>query len=101
MKVEQFYNKNQFIINGKDDIYFQSYQSTIARIDSNGILTLGIDWDYSRTTMKHLYLFLSDYYFNINKDFKLYIHEVLSSNNKKKALQKLIDNKIIEVKEEL
>ena len=32
----------------------------IAKIE-NGTLTLGIDWDYSKTTLKHLYLFINDY----------------------------------------
>ena len=61
MRVNQFYNKNQFIIEYNGEKYFQSYDSTIAKIDAAGVLTFGADWDYSYTTRKHLYLFLSDY----------------------------------------
>lgn len=100
MKVEQFYNKNQFVIYGKGETIFQSYNSTIAII-KDGFLTLSEDWNYSKTTMKHLYLFLEDYYFELDKEYKLYIHQVLNSKNKKQAIQKLIDEKHIKVSEVL
>ena len=92
MKVEQFYNKNQFRIYGEGKNIFQSYDSTIAIIEK-GMLILGLHWDYSKTTLKHLYLFLNNYYFGI--DNKKYIYEALHSNNKRKAIQNLIDNNII------
>ena len=75
MKVEKFYNKNQFIIRGEGKTVFQSYQSEIAEIDKNGNLTLGIDWDYSRTTLKHLYLFLNNYIILLNSNLKECIEE--------------------------
>ena len=40
MRVEQFYNKNQFIIRGEGKTVFQSYNSTIAEINNEGALTL-------------------------------------------------------------
>ena len=53
MKVSNFYNKNQFIIFGdNNEIVFQSYDSEIAKIGYDGDLVLGIDWDYSNTTLK-------------------------------------------------
>lgn len=62
MKVKNFYHQNQFIIENGDLIQFQSYGSLIASYDSNDWkLVLWIDYDYSKTTLKHLYLFLSDY----------------------------------------
>ena len=62
MKVHQFYNKNQFLLKGDGKAIFQSYSSTIAIWDyATKTLTLGIDWDYSNTTRKHLYLFLNEY----------------------------------------
>lgn len=62
MKVKNFYHQNQFIIENGDLIQFQSYESLIASYDSNDWkLVLWIDYDYSKTTLKHLYLFLSDY----------------------------------------
>lgn len=84
MKVEQFYNKNQFRIYGESKNIFQSYDSTIAII-KKGMLILGKNWDYSKTTLKHLYMFLNDYDFEI--DNKNYIYEALHSNNKRKAIQ--------------
>lgn len=85
MKVYQFKNKNQFILEGEGKTIFQSYDSTIAII-KNGKLTLGKYWDYSKTTSKHLYLFLQEYY-DING-----IYEALQKSNKRQAIQKLIDN---------
>lgn len=48
---------NQYVIHTNGDVIFQSYNSTIA-IVHNGCVTLGCDWDYSRTTMKYLKIFL-------------------------------------------
>lgn len=89
MKVSQFYNKNQFVIEGQSVTTFQSYDSTIAIIDSKDHLTLGRDWDYSNTTRKHLYLFLNDYSYNAT------IQEALQEANKRKAIQYLIDEGVI------
>jgi len=65
-KVNQLYNKNQFVIFCKDTendfITFQSYESTICIIDyENKIIQFWPDYDYSKTTSKHLKLFLRDY----------------------------------------
>ena len=94
-KVTQFYNKNQFIITSNERTVFQSYDSTIALLDSKNHLTLGRDWDYSNTTRKHLYLFLSDYSYNAT------IQEALQETNKRKAIQKLIDEGFISYDENL
>ncbi len=51
---------NQFVITDGDNVYFQSYSSLIAKKE-NGKITLGCDWDYSRTTMKYLSKWLYDY----------------------------------------
>ena len=101
MKVRQFYNKNQFLIEDRGCLYLQSYDSLVAKID-NHYLTLGRDWDYSNTTRKHLYLFLDDYLFSIVGETKNKIREILSSsNNKRKDIQKLIDKKYIQYDEKL
>ena len=102
MKVRQFYNKNQFIITDNESrkTIFQSYESKIAEIDKDGKLTLFSDWDYSNTTRKHLYLFLSDYRHNMAYDLRHKIGGVLDSKNKRKALQSLIDGGEIAYKEE-
>lgn len=96
MKVENFYNKNQFLIESDEFIEFQSYKSLVASINKKtGILKLGTDWDYSITTMKHLYLFIDDYRYYLKKDIcELFIF-LYREKNKRKYIQKLIDNKKI------
>lgn len=57
--------KNQFVIEDGKTISFQSYDSIICRIDNNGgmgfnkVVTIGKNWNYSTTTSKHFYAFLS------------------------------------------
>ena len=51
----------QQLINSPLAIYFQSYQSVVAKIDNNSNLILSENWDYSNTTRKHLYIFLRMY----------------------------------------
>ena len=55
------YAANQFIITNNGAIYFQSYNSVVAKIERNGKLVLSSYWDYSRTTSKHLYIFLASH----------------------------------------
>lgn len=98
-KVEQFYNKNQFIIRGEEGTTFQSYASIIATIDKQGNLTLFTDWDYSNTTRKHLYLFLNDERYTMNQETRDTLWDLSSQSNKKAILQKLIDGKKINYKE--
>ena len=58
-KVRQLEHLNQFTIENDNGIYFQSYDSIIAHIDKNNNIFLDKEyWDYSKTTMKHLCLFL-------------------------------------------
>ena len=81
MFVLQLENKNQFIINHEGALYFQSYESLIAKYEG-GKLTLYPHWDYSRTTLKHLYIFL----------FRYTYLDLSSVKNKREYIQKLIDN---------
>jgi len=97
MRVRQFYNKNQFVITGDNKVVFQSYNSTCAVINEDGDLILGYDWDYSKTTMKHLYLFLEEYWYNLNNDTREDLKDLKYSNNKKQYIQKLIDKKILKM----
>ena len=49
---------NQFVIVDGDEIKFKSY-NTIICIIRKGLVRLNIKmWDHSRTTLKHLYIFL-------------------------------------------
>ena len=50
---------NQFIIEGKDFILFQSYSSPIA-MKKNGKVYIFEDWDYSTTTGKYRNDFLGE-----------------------------------------
>ena len=95
MIVKQFHNKNQFVITDGERIVFQSYDTTIAEINGDGKLKLFGDWDYSQTTLKHLYLFLFDYIHKIEQKTREKIQNIYYSTNKRKEIQNLIDDKII------
>ena len=97
MKVEQFYNKNQFIIKDKNQekIIFQSYKSTIAKIE-NKKLTLYENFDYSKTTQKHLYLFIKDYFYCLDYETRTLLQDFEYSKNKRAFLQNLINQNKIE-----
>jgi hypothetical protein len=69
MIISQLAN-NQFVINTNNGVYFQSYKSVVAHISRDGTITLGDDWDYSRTTKKYLSRFLEMPYKDIVKDFE-------------------------------
>lgn len=66
MKVRNLINANgntvanQFVIEDGNEIYFQSYNSLVAKRDGR-VFTLGRDFDYSRTTSKHLHTFMEEY----------------------------------------
>lgn len=54
---------NQFVITDADfdRITFQSYDSEIVTIDyANGIIFVGENWEYSRTTGKYRNIFMSN-----------------------------------------
>ena len=63
-KVEQLYNKNQFVIFYSDGLTaFQSYNTIICIFDNcSGKLYINWHyWDYSKTTSKHLKIFINEY----------------------------------------
>lgn len=100
MKVEQFINKNQFhMYQYNDSIHeddLQSYNSLVVSIttineNNKKIITLGIDWDYSTTTSKHVYAFLEEYG-NIN---------FYGITNKRAHVNKLIADGVIEYDENM
>jgi len=84
MKVEQFLNRNQFHLYGDNKDILQSYDSKVVEITNNPgcvqCIILGCDWDYSKTTSKHVYAFLDEY-------SKVRIYGV---ENKKKYINDLI-----------
>lgn len=99
MTIRQFYHANQFIVKDNyGNTYLQSYDSTVARVDRNGTLTLGYDWAYSNTTLRHLYQFIKE---NVSDRYQYdNIFWCLDSYSSKKAVtDKAIKNKYIEVTE--
>lgn len=71
--VEQLHNKNQFVIYTPDKIIFQSYRSTVAytTISPETGITTGLYIDpyyvrYSKTTSKHLIIFIKEYACSLN-----------------------------------
>lgn len=61
LKIEKFEHKNQFLITTTNAYYLQSYNSMVARVtrgEKNG-LALGSDWDFSCTTLRHVYAFIA------------------------------------------
>lgn len=53
---------NQFVVETDKGTYFQSYDTIIAFVPNNSDdIVLSNDWEYSKTTSKHLYIFLRDY----------------------------------------
>ena len=100
-RVEQLEHANQFVILGDGEIIFQSYNSIIAvyTTDSPHTLTLGRDWDYSKTTLVHLYLFIERYIWNVRG---VAIDSLIAdSRNKKQTIEKLIKRGIIDYDHEL
>lgn len=70
--------RNQYVIKGEKGVYFQSYNSIIAKVERNKKITLTYMWDYSNTTRKHLYIFLRQQGFtdlNYKKDIVKAIKE--------------------------
>lgn len=70
---------NQFVIKTKKATYFQSYDSVVCKLDGINIV-LSMDWEYSNTTRKHLYIFLrQNGYYNLSsaKDIRKAIKDGL------------------------
>lgn len=88
MKVTQLAN-NQFIIRDDDKVFFQSYNSIIAKVEKIGLsksqITVGKYWNYSTTTSKYLYRFLEK-----EAGFTLY-----NISNKRAYIEKLIKEGVI------
>lgn len=98
MKVQQLENLNQFLMENDKMAIFQSYDSIIAVYDKeNDVLTLGIDWDYSKTTTKHLYIFMNNLFdYNNASQYKELPSDLNWTTKKKQVIEKWIaNNKIV------
>lgn len=48
--------------NGDEILYLQSYESVVIRYNpAREYMTVGPDWDFSKTTMKHVRMFVDKY----------------------------------------
>lgn len=90
MKVEQYIALNQFHLYGEGNHCLQSYDSLVVKIQGNEV-TLGRDWDYSKTTSKYVYQFLDDY-----SDIRIY-----DIPNKRDYIRKLIEEGTIKYDENM
>lgn len=91
MKITQLENKNQFVLATATMKYyiFVSYETPIAIIDykNNMLIINGDMWDYSKTTLKHFYLFVEWWG---SKSMRDMLEKY--TGNKRKSLQYYIDN---------
>ena len=71
MKIVNIAN-NQFELYTDEGVYFQSYDSVVAfkPNSSEEKIRVGVDWDYSRTTMKYVSQFLGQNTSKTRKDIK-------------------------------
>jgi hypothetical protein len=66
VKVQQMKNrngnevKNQFIIKTENSVFFQSYDSIIAKKENGKVILDQNYWDYSQTTGKYRNIFLNE-----------------------------------------
>ena len=90
MKVHMM-KTNAYVIDNfeTEEVILQSYNSTVAIYDKEcDILTLGKHWDYSVTTLKHVYQFLEEYIPN-------FPYSIVNNRTKKRSIEKLIEQKHI------
>ena len=84
---------NQFKVYTDEGVYFQSYDSVVAFKPNNREekIRVGVDWDYSRTTMKYVGQFLGQNTAKTRKDIKdevILVDYDLSIGKKSKLLDK-------------
>ena len=84
---------NQFKVYTDEGVYFQSYDSVVAfkPNSSEEKIRVGVDWDYSRTTMKYVGQLLGQNTAKTRKDIKdevILVDYDLSIGKKSKLLEK-------------
>ena len=84
---------NHFEVYTDEGVYFQSYDSVVAfkPNSSEEKIRVGVDWDYSRTTMKYVGQFLGQNTAKTRKDIKdevILMDYDLSIEKKSKLLDK-------------
>lgn len=90
-KICQLQHLNQYVINSDAYCIFQSYDSLVAIYEKKEYsLILGRGWDYSNTTLKHLYLFIDGY-----TNIKTLRDAFYKCRNKKKVINHFIKSGLI------
>ena len=84
---------NQFKVYTDEGVYFQSYDSVVAfkPNSSEEKIRVGVDWDYSRTTMKYVGQFLGQNTAKTKRDIKdevILVDYDLCIGKKSKLLEK-------------
>lgn len=103
MKVRNLINANgntvanQFVIEDGNEICFQSYDSLVCKVVNSKVI-LGCDFDYSRTTAKHLHTFMEEYAPGTLYRIK---QEIPSYNSFSDMLRKAIKKGIIQYDENM
>ena len=84
VRVVQLANKNQFAIYYNDGkrhlVAFQSYDSLIAIVEGENLYINWSYWDYSKTTLKHLKLFINTYTRFEYENKQQFLHFITSSD---------------------
>ena len=102
LKVTQLENKNQFVISDNDIYIFQSYDTIIAKYNRKDDVIYIDNYVYkgSRTTLKHLYIFL-DRYCDVLLNSKRDLIDCLENEDNKSFILKLLNPNFIEWKMKL
>lgn len=96
MKVTEIRRK-AYVINlfEEQKTILQSYNSTVVVIDrAKDTITLGRHWDYSNTTLKHIYSFLEEYATDLPYAF-------FTSKTKKRSIENMIQQNLIQYDDSL
>ena len=88
INVSQLANKNQFVINYiKPNTFrvlvFQSYKTIIAIYDqeTKQLYINWYYWDYSKTTMKHLKIFINEYTYFTYENKQQFLKEINTNSS--------------------
>lgn len=85
VRVVQIANKNQFAIYYKDDkrqlVAFQSYNTLICWLEGQKLYINYSMWDYSKTTSKHLKIFINEYTMYNYENHLQFAKEIATNEN--------------------
>lgn len=89
---------NRTIYMTDNSLILQSWNAYVAHIDLNtGVLSLGLMWNYSQSTWRHVRKFIALYSCILRPDIHLAMERLLKSKNGRKMMQLYIDEDYIKV----